>query len=629
MHRKLILLSMFFALVLCNESGAANFGESFDDLTTGDLNSQNGWTGSALADVQTSVTRFGAKGLSITSDPDTAGAAIVAHTIDSSTVTTVYMRESATPTSGQYFGTIYIMEGANIISALCIANISATMGIYHLKASAWERIQDASVDTWYKITIDFPSSSTHRIYINDTLISLTSNSNFTNISSGIDTLKFLRYTKAVAGTSYFDHVSNYTATTPLMSTFTNSFLKAELACPVAMTAIGSNLNYLVTESSAAPSSGDAGWAASYTSHTTTTYGTKTLYGWAKNTSTSEISTLPMLLNYTYWTGDGLYASIKDMMPGSRYSGNPIIEHETGTWKARQVHYPFVMINPWDSTEVLMYYGGGDYTANDYKVGLATAARTDVYAWAESGSNPILSPPTGYSWLLGPDFVFYNSSTDELWLYVTGRSTGGEDRVLLFKGSDKDTFVYYGVVLSPSGDETDVLNPGMIITGGNYYMYYIYDTATLKHAGIKLATSTDGLTFSKVAGGLVSIGQTYDSKYIEGCQAFLSGTTYTIMYSGYNGTDNCNGTWSASMVGSPNYNGPFYKCSENPIFEKGASGQWDDTHIATNFVTQIDQKVLFFYQGTGANGAPSDCFSASLWDMGLTEWVRSKPQVIVY
>jgi len=294
------------------------------------------------------------------------------------------------------------------------------------------------------------------------------------------------------------------------------------------------------------------------------------------------------------------------MPGVRYAGNPLsnLAHVPGTWKGRQVHYPITIVNPWDSDQVFLYHGGGGFISANYSIGIATADITDPTNWT-NGSNPIITTPAGTGCIIGPDGVFYNSSTDEIWLFATIYASGFTSSWQgLFKSSDGYSFTYYGATISPSGDETMVGNSGYLEDGNDLYCYYTYRTEAATLPGIRLATFTNWKTstpsFDK-QGAVISTGSagSYDSKYIEGCQVLKLGSTYVIFYSCFNGTDFTDGDWSSAFATSSSYNGTFTKEPTNPVFTKGPSGQWDGRYESCAHISQINANWYLFYQGAQA------------------------------
>lgn len=300
--------------------------------------------------------------------------------------------------------------------------------------------------------------------------------------------------------------------------------------------------------------------------------------------------------------------------GLKYAGNPIVKHIAATWKARQVHYPYVIANPWQPDSLLIYFGGGDYTQNNFNIGVASAPKTSLVTWTEYASNPLLTFPTSggspqaYQ-AVGPHLVYFDTDSNKIFMHATcfnnGATQSWQGR---FSSTNGYTFTYLGAVLQASGDETVLGDAGYLRDGNNWYAYYTYRTATATLPGIRLATSTDCINWTKTGTQILLIGEdgSYDSKYIEGCQALKLGNKYVLLYSCYNGTTSSNGNWVSAVASSDLYNGPFAK-EVQPVLTKSLIG-WDSTYIATAHLSGD----YVFYQGTKSGGD----YNAALWDMGV-------------
>jgi hypothetical protein len=112
-----------------------------------------------------------------------------------------------------YWVSVYIMEGANIVTGATIREAT----IQHLKSGAWEDVQaGCSINTFYKITIEFPTKSTHKLYVNDILIGGIATSNFTNITTAINMMRMQSQQSGATHEAYFDllKVQEYISSPP-------------------------------------------------------------------------------------------------------------------------------------------------------------------------------------------------------------------------------------------------------------------------------------------------------------------------------------------------------------------------------------------------------------------------------
>lgn len=307
----------------------------------------------------------------------------------------------------------------------------------------------------------------------------------------------------------------------------------------------------------------------------------------------------------------------ESMTLTRYSGNPIITHVASTWKDRQVHYPIIIEDPFDSTKLIMFYGAGSITYGPYYyVGRATANKTNPYLWTEYSGNPIIDGGLdfGNGSVLGPSDVWWNAAETRFEMLLTTYSGNGTTPYWegLYYSNNGFDWTYEGVALGATGDEITVGNTGIIRDGATWYLYYCYRTSTTILPGIRVASSTNqGATWTK-HGNVLTKGATgaYDDQYIEGLQAFKLGNTYVLNY-GCSKDASGTITYSGAYAASTNPLSGFVKSSINPFFSKSVSG-WDSTQISTAVYCMATEPWLLFYQGTNSVGD----YNMALWDMGI-------------
>lgn len=173
-----------------------SYVQPFDGLNDGDLNGQDSWSGDVAYDVQTTVKFAGAKAVSC------SPASLTENFIHRSLPASVdggslifYM--AATKTSGEA-GNVWLMQGIN----RCV-RIQFTGGNININTSSNTTVLTGFVSgQWYKIQVDFLSSTTFNITIDDG----TANGPFTYVSetSFPDRIQFSCYD---TGTVYWDEIS--------------------------------------------------------------------------------------------------------------------------------------------------------------------------------------------------------------------------------------------------------------------------------------------------------------------------------------------------------------------------------------------------------------------------------------
>jgi len=258
----------------------------------------------------------------------------------------------------------------------------------------------------------------------------------------------------------------------------------------------------------------------------------------------------------------------------------------------------------EEDNVLRMYYTGNPEGPTGGVGLATSPKTyPPTNWTRNASNPIYTDGADYIRL---GSVIKVGST--YYLYYTGGMDYNSIR--LATSTDGVTFSKVGNVIVPSGDETTVENAAVInIDATHWYMYYGYRNATATLPGIRIANSSDGLTWTKQAGDVLHIGAggAWDNTYIEHHQIMYAYGHYVLIYEAYNGVN-----WAEGLAYNTDPNTTFTKYANNPIFERsGINGTFDELHVATPFLFLHNDAWYLFYQG----GNHTD-YMSSVWKIGL-------------
>jgi hypothetical protein len=332
-----------------------------------------------------------------------------------------------------------------------------------------------------------------------------------------------------------------------------------------------------------------------------------------------------------------FTQFESAMPPIRVRGNPILKHGGFPGAGGQME-SCILVNPKDSTKLIMFYAGQNLIIADGGRGAlakAWAYRKNPLVWYEYEGNPILTPDPLIpfeTFSVRMDCVLYKADTDEYWIYYTGRTDtpqnnkGETDAVgLAICPAGKDGYSdvtmanikkYAGnPVLSASGqgrkDGDHVSQSSVIIDKGIYYMYYSYrHDSTDILPGIRYATSTDGITWTKAdAGNIISRGSagSPDSKYFEWKQCFKAFNKYILIWEAFNGTQ-----WAICMASADKPEGPWTKSRKNPIFRPSdVKGTFDELFVATPAFYFFDEKWYLYYQGASNGGN----YNFNTWDMG--------------
>jgi hypothetical protein len=305
---------------------------------------------------------------------------------------------------------------------------------------------------------------------------------------------------------------------------------------------------------------------------------------------------------------------------TRYSGNPIVPFSA--WpltnnNGGQVAEPCIIVNPADSSKLIMYFSAFD------TISTSTGARMDGLAadpqggWNLPGAVFTTIPRGGAgtwdSQYIRVSSCFINAGT--VYLYYTGYN-GSFDQIGLTTSTDGLTFQKYSgnPILSPTGDETFVSQPAVVFDSGKWYMVYGYRTSTATLPGYRYATSSDGLAWTKSGTGNVWTCAP-SGQYCEAHRLRKYGNTWLFVWEQGNGTT----SFADYMAESATPIGPFVAYSGNPILTKNGTG-WEQYHVATpDLFFNSDGKVYLYYQGAGQLDQP---YGNNQWSLGVAQVVLS-------
>jgi len=340
-----------------------------------------------------------------------------------------------------------------------------------------------------------------------------------------------------------------------------------------------------------------------------------------------------------------FAEFESSMPPIRYKGNPIMKHGGFPGAGGQIMETCILVNPKDSTRLIMFFAGQNLIKSDGGRGAlakAWAYRSNPLVWYQYEGNPILTPDPSIpfeTFSVRLDCVLYNERTDEYWIYYTGRTdkpflnNGATDAVgLAICPSGKDGYSnvtktnikkFQGnPIVTPAGqgriDGNHVSQSSVIIDKGIYYMYYSYRDTSDILPGIRYATSKDGKVWTKQgSGNILSRGMagSPDTQYFEWKQCFKSFGKYIMIWEAFDGK-----VWTICMASADSPSGPWVKSAKNPIFRpSGIRGTFDELFVATPAFYTFNGKWYLYYQGANNGGD----YNFNTWDMGAAILMKNK------
>ena len=255
-----------------------------------------------------------------------------------------------------------------------------------------------------------------------------------------------------------------------------------------------------------------------------------------------------------------------------YNDNPILESSGQYWDLEGVHQSKVII---DNSIFKMYYSGHAGAGSSY---LCYAESSDGINWNFPYQNPILSPGEQGTWdshsVVGSSIIFDDGIYK---LYYSGWSDNwGNWHIGLAISTDGLNWTKYPdpVLLGTSGWEYQVASATVIKYDNTYYMFYT--GRNLPHLSIGLATSSDGVNWTRYpANPILTFTEPWEMNGVYYPSVIEENNELKMVYM------NSEGTGFGFAYSSDGIN--WTKDNSNPFFtrENTANG-WADYKIAYPF-----------------------------------------------
>jgi uncharacterized repeat protein (TIGR01451 family) len=147
-------------------------------------------------------------------------------------------------------------------------------------------------------------------------------------------------------------------------------------------------------------------------------------------------------------------------------------------------------------------------------------------------------------------------------------------------------------VGPSGTwDDDVWSPVVLKEGGGYKMWYTGDDGS-NPSRIGLATSTDGITWTKsISNPVLSPGPSWEAGGIRAGSVISDGGLYKMWYTGFDS----NGVGRIGYATSPD-GVAWTEYGSNPVLGVGASGSWEDDDVLDPTVIKEGSTYHMWYSG---------------------------------
>ena len=248
---------------------------------------------------------------------------------------------------------------------------------------------------------------------------------------------------------------------------------------------------------------------------------------------------PYTIGYA-WSDNGISWTV--------YDSHPVLTPTPSEWDAYTTFDPFVLR---ENGQYKMWYVGIETTALLSRIGYATSQ--DGINWTKHQSNPVLEPGTA-SWesaaVSHPSVMPYSNGYK---MWYSGSSAVLQTAIGYATSPDginwqKDT-LNNPVLLPGAGGQWDhlVYGPEVCYIDNLYYMFYNGMIVLYQSDQVGLATSADGLVWTKYPSNPVlqpTAGQ-WDGSRTEIGSVLMDADTLKMYYSGTNGSN-----WDIGLATSP-------------------------------------------------------------------------------
>lgn len=294
----------------------------------------------------------------------------------------------------------------------------------------------------------------------------------------------------------------------------------------------------------------------------------------------------------------------------------------GAWDSLGLRDPRLMIDlsgnlVTESGNLIMYFSGYKSAVPHYERAIGRAVSADGISWTKYVSNPVLQKGTSGQW---DDFgvqlgnVIKRGTNDYIMFYSGVNAAWTAWGIGIATSADGITWTKYGS--NPVLEHTDFNVAGNNIisfpyvikaSNGTWYMV-LSGTHGTDFFGIFAASSSDGLTWTPLNSEnrvMAPTAGAWDDDNIEVAQLMETGGQFVMIY---NGNDNsATGQHKMGIASSADMIS-WVKSLNNPFFSPGSGGAWDDHRVERMFIAKEDfgiGSIRAWYCGAPSADGESD------------------------
>ena len=246
----------------------------------------------------------------------------------------------------------------------------------------------------------------------------------------------------------------------------------------------------------------------------------------------------------------------------------------------------------------LFYTGREGTLwpHDAASGIGVVRFTDpegTYTRLNNG-NPILEPEASYGYA-APSVIYdkYETDANKKWKMILGKITGSAvlDDLLYSYSANPDSGWSTPSVISEFSSVNMNFGHSLMKLGNLWYMLVPVGGGTCS-VHLYVSKNVDSGWVSK--GEVIPKGASgWDSNH---CRFVGATYIFGVIYAGYSGFESGQTLKIGfAMAGENPYS--YTKFGDNPVLTKGASGEFDDQHVYSPSLLQVENKFYMWYTGT--------------------------------
>ena len=288
---------------------------------------------------------------------------------------------------------------------------------------------------------------------------------------------------------------------------------------------------------------------------------------------------------------------------TKSSANPVVQVAgSNTNDANRLSFGYAPSVLYDATANLYKMWFVSVTSGDPLNNVSYATSPDGVNWSLYAKNPVLlhGNAGSFDYNVWDPFVVYDGT--EYKMYYAGMLQNASTTYGLGLATSPDgiTWTKYGnnpVLAAGTGWDQAIGCGGVYFDGTIYHMWY-HGAAPGQPTVIGYATSSDGINWTKYAGNpvLTSSPSGWDSKNNYLCDVIQKDGTYYMFYLG----DSASGPNSIGLATSSD-GIQWTKYTGNPVLQCGSAGGWDGSQLGQCSILYDNNEFKMWYSGYNSNG----------------------------